>query len=45
MLNFEAVGEWIAENLLRLQAVVQPYLDQVMNTEATTPPDDAKDAG
>ncbi len=34
MLNLEAVGEWIAENLLRLRAVVQPYLDQVMDNSA-----------
>ena len=27
-LNLEAVGQWIADNLLRLRAVVQPYLDQ-----------------
>ena len=26
----EAVRQWMADNLLRLQAVMQPYLDQVM---------------
>ena len=30
MVNLEAVGQWIADNLLRLRVVVQPYLDQVM---------------
>ena len=35
-INLEAVGEWIAENLLRLRAVTQPYLDQVMNEGATS---------
>ena len=45
MLNLEAVGEWIAENLLRLRAVVQPYLDKVVDNVATTLPDDGEDAG
>ena len=36
MLNLEAVGQWIADNLLRLRAVVQPYLDQVMEHAATS---------
>ena len=43
VLNLEAVGEWIAENLLRLRAVVQPYLDQVINNAATS--GDDEDAG
>ena len=34
MINLEVVGECIAENLLRLRTVVQPYLDQVMNEGA-----------
>ncbi len=38
MINLEAVGEWIAENLLRLRTVAQPFLDQVMN-EGTASPD------
>ena len=28
--NFEAVRRWMADNLLRLQAVMQPYLEKVM---------------
>ena len=44
MLNLEAIGEWIAENLLRLRTVVQPYLDQVMNDVGTSG-DDAEDGG
>ncbi len=44
MLNLEAVGEWIVENLLRLQAVVQPYLDRVMDG-LDSPSDDAEDGG
>ena len=43
MLNLEAVGQWIADNLLRLRAVVQPYLDQVMEDVATSS-DDEEDA-
>ena len=43
MLNLEAVGQWIADNLLRLRAVVQPYLDQVMENVATSS-DDEEDA-
>ena len=39
LINLESVGEWIAENLLRLQSVAQPYLDMVMN-EGAVPPDD-----
>ena len=39
MINLDAVGDWIAENLLRLQSVAQPYLDRVMN-EATSPGDE-----
>ena len=42
-LNLEAVGEWIAKNLLRLRAVVQPYLDQVIDKAATS--GDDEDAG
>ena len=45
MLNLEAIGEWITENLLRLRAVVQPYLDKVVDNVATTLPDDGEDAG
>ena len=40
MLNLEAVGEWIADNLLRLRMVVQPYLDQVMANAGGSPPDE-----
>ena len=40
MLNLEAVGEWIADNLLRLRTVVQPYLDQVMADAGGSPPDE-----
>ena len=43
-LNLEAVGEWIAENLLRLRDVVQPYLDKVMDG-LDTPIDGAEDGG
>jgi hypothetical protein len=43
MLNLEAVGQWIADNLLRLRAVVLPYLDQVMEDIATSS-DDEEDA-
>ena len=43
MLNLEAVGQWIAENLLRLRAAVQPYLDQVM-ADVGTSGDEAADA-
>ena len=39
MINLEAVGEWIAENLLLLRTVAQPYLDQVMS-EAMSPGDE-----
>ena len=39
-LNLEAVGQWIADNLLRLRAVVQPYLDQVMEDVATSSDDE-----
>jgi hypothetical protein len=42
-LNLEAVGQWIADNLLRLRAVVLPYLDQVMEDIATSS-DDEEDA-
>ena len=31
MLNLEAAGQWIVDNLLRLRAVAQPHLDQVMH--------------
>ena len=41
ILNLEAVGEWIADNLLRLRDVVQPYLDQVIADAGGTPPDEA----
>ncbi len=39
MINLEALGEWITENLLRLKSVTQSYLDQVMN-DGTSSPDD-----
>ncbi len=39
-LDLEAVGDWIAENLLRLRAVVQPYLEQVMNNAAASGDDE-----
>ena len=42
-LDLEAVGEWIAENLLRLRNVVQPYLEQAIK-DAPTSGDD-EDAG
>lgn len=35
MLNLAAIGQWIAENLLRLRDVAQPYLDQVMGDVGT----------
>ena len=44
MLNLAAVGQWIAENLLRLRDVTQPYLGQVMGDVATVS-DDVEDAG
>ena len=44
MLNLEAVGQWITENLLRLRDVMQPYLDRVMGDDATLR-DDAESAG
>ena len=43
MLNLEAVGQWIADNLLKLRVLVQPYLDQVMEDVATSS-DDEEDA-
>ena len=39
MIDLEAVGGEIAENLLRLRAVAQPYLDDVMNKGAASPDD------
>ncbi len=41
--NLEAVGDWIAENLLRLRDVVKPHLDEVMNNAANSEAN--KDAG
>lgn len=43
MIDLEAVGGWIAANLLRVRSVIQPYLDQVMDGGATSP--DHADAG
>ena len=40
MIDLEAVGGEIAENLLRLRAVAQPYLDDVMNKGAASPDDE-----
>ncbi|MYB77155.1 MAG: DUF4268 domain-containing protein [Chloroflexi bacterium] len=34
--DLETVGDWIAENLVRLRDVVQPYLDEMMNDAATS---------
>ncbi len=42
-LDLETVGDWIAENLLQLRDVVQPYLDEIMNGAATS--GDNEDAG
>ena len=41
--NLEAVGDWIAGNLLRLRDVVKPHLDEVMNNAANSEAN--KDAG
>ena len=35
-LDLETVGDWIAENLLRLRDIVQPYLDEMMNDVGTS---------
>ncbi len=43
LIDLEAVGGWIADNLLRVRSVVQPYLDQVMDGGATS--SDHEDAG
>ena len=42
MINLGAVGEWIAENLLRLRTVAQPYLDQVMSQATSSGEEDAE---
>ena len=41
--DLETVRQWMADNLLRLQAAVQPYLDQVMGGPDAGH-DDAEDA-
>ena len=41
MINLEAVGEWIAENPLRLRTAAQPFLDQVMNEGDASATDEA----
>lgn len=42
-LDLDSVGDWIAENLLRLRDVVQPYLDEMMIAADTS--GDDEDAG
>ena len=42
--DLETVRQWMADNLIQLQAAVQPYLDQAMGG-VDTRHDDAEDAG